>query len=433
MIAAAVERGAGIDVGKKILSVCALTGPLDEEPQRQLRRSGVTVEELERLKQWLVDQGITHVVMESTGSYWKPIYNVLESAFVVYLANPQEVKNRKGHKTDDKDGWWLAHLLRHAMIRPSFIPPLEIRQLRDLTRRRKKMLGTATAEKNRIQKMLEDANVKLGNVLTDLFGVSGQLVLEALIADKASPEQVAELIKGSAKKKIPEIIQSLKGHRMSDHHRKMITYSLKHLEFLESHIHELDQEIATMIRQSGLFPQLELLQTIPGIQERSASTILAETGGDMTRFPSASDLSSWGGVCPGNNRSAGKSKSSRTTKGNPFLRSALTECAWAAAATKNCFLRDKFWRITSRSGGKKPPAVVAVAHNLLLLIYQVLTTAEPFTDKTAPVTNEKQRERLIRHHVRKLGKLGISISRSVLTPPGEKRTHQSKKTDIDSC
>jgi transposase len=210
----------------------------------------------------------------------------------------------------------------------------------------------------------------------------------------------------------------------------MITYSLQHLEYLESHILELDQEIATMIMQASLFPQLELLQTIPGLQERSASTILAETGGDLTAFPSASHLSSWGGVCPGNNRSAGKSKSSRTTKGNPFLRSALTECAWAAAATKNSFLRDKFWRVTSRSGGKKPPAVLAVAHTLLLLIYQVLTTAEPFTDRTAPITNDKQWERLIRHHVRKLGKLGISISRSVLTPPGEKRTHRRRTTDI---
>lgn len=431
MIAAAVERCAGIDVGKKILSVCVLTGPLNEEPQRQLRRYGVTMDELEQLKQWLVEQAVTHVVMESTGSYWKPIYNVPESTLVVYLANPQEVKNRKGHKTDDKDGWWLAHLLRHAMIHPSFIPPLAIRQLRDLTRRRKKMLGTATAEKNRIQKVLEDANVKLGNGLTDIFGVSGQLVLEALIADKASPEQVTELIKGSAKKKMPEIIQSLKGHKMSDHHRRMITYSLQHLEYLESHILELDQEIATMIKQAGLLPQLELLQTIPGLQERSAATILAETGGDMKSFPSASHLSSWGGVCPGNNRSAGKSKSSRTTKGNPFLRSALTECAWAAAATKNSFLRDKFWRVTSRSGGKKPPAVVAVAHTLLLLIYHVLNTGEPFTDKTAPATNDKQRERLIRHHVRKLGKLGISISRSVLTKPGEKPTHRRRKTDSD--
>jgi transposase len=175
MICAAVERCAGIDVGKTFLAVCVMTGPLDGEARAQKRRFGTVVAELESLRDWLKQQGVTHVVMESTASYWKPVFNILESDFQVYLANPEEVKNRKGHKTDDKDGWWLAHLLRHAMIHPSFIPPRAIRELRDLTRRRKRVLGNATAEKNRIQKVLEDANVKLGNVLADVFGVSGQM------------------------------------------------------------------------------------------------------------------------------------------------------------------------------------------------------------------------------------------------------------------
>ena len=429
MIAAAVERCAGIDVGKKILSVCVLTGPLKEEPERQLRRYGTTVEELEQLRDWLVSHQITHAVMESTGSYWKPVYNVLEVALTVYLANPQEVKNRKGHKTDDKDGWWLAHLLRHAMIRPSLIPSREIRELRDLTRRRKRMLGTATAEKNRIQKVLEDANVKLGSVLTDLFGVSGQLILDALLKGEVTPEQMTEFVKGSAKKKIPDIVKSLEGHRMSDHHRKMIAYSIKHLEFIEEQIAELDQEIVQAIGRAGLVPHWELLQSIPGLKERSAATILAETGGDMTAFPSSSHLSSWGGVCPGNNQSAGKSKSTRTTKGNPWLRSALTECAWAAAATKNCFLKEKFWRIASRSGGKKAPAVVAVAHNLLVIVYEVLSTGQPFTDKTQPVVNERQKQRMISHHIHRLGKLGIAIPRPVLTSSSKARN--AKKTETE--
>ena len=324
MICAAVERCAGIDVGKTFLAVCVMIGPLGGEAQVQRRRCGTTMTELEALRDWLKQEGITHVVMESTGSYWKPVYNVLEGSVKVYLANPQEVKNRKGHKTDDKDGWWLAHLLRHAMIHPSFIPPRSIRELRDLTRRRKRLLGNASAEKNRIQKVLEDANVKLGSVLTDVFGVSGQLMLDALLQGKAGPEEIAQFAKNSAKRKIPAIIQALEGHRLSEHHRRMIRYSLKHMEFLEEQIADIDAAIVEQIQQAGLVREWELLQTLPGVKDRSAASILAETGGDMQQFPTAKDLSSWAGVCPGNNRSAGKNKSSRTTGGNPWLRSALT-------------------------------------------------------------------------------------------------------------
>jgi transposase len=418
MICAAVERCAGIDVGKTLLAVCAMIGPLNGEARSQQRRFGTIIAELEALRDWLKQEGVTHVVMESTGSYWKPVFNVLEGSFKVYLANPQEVKNRKGHKTDDKDGWWLAHLLRHAMIHPSFIPPRPIRELRDLTRRRKRVLGNATAEKNRIQKVLEDANVKLGNVLSDVFGVSGQLMLEALLEGKTQPAEIAQFAKRRAQRKIPEIIQALEGHQMSDHHRQMIRYSLKHLEFLEEQIGDLDLAIASKIKAAGLEQQWELLQTLPGIQDRSAATILAETGADMEQFPSAKDLSSWAGVCPGNNRSAGKNKSSRTTGGNPWLRAALTECAWAAAAKKNCFLKEKFWRITNRSGGQKAPALIAVAHTLLVLVYQVLQTKEPFADRTAPPLDERQKQRLIRHHIRRLGKLGIAIRALAPSTPG---------------
>jgi transposase len=211
MICAAVERCAGIDVGKKWLSVCVMTGPLDGEPRIERRRFGVNVADLQQLRDWLVNAHVTHAVMESTGSYWKPIFNVLEGGLQVYLANPHEVKARKGHKTDDKDGWWLAHLLRHAMIHPSFIPPRAIRQLRDLTRRRARLNGMGTAEKNRVQKILEDANVKLGNVLSDVFGMSGQLMLDALLDGKAGPKEIAQFAKRRAKRKIPEIIQAAGG------------------------------------------------------------------------------------------------------------------------------------------------------------------------------------------------------------------------------
>jgi len=282
-------------------------------------------------------------------------------------------------------------------------------------------LGAANAEKNRIQKVLEDANVKLGNVLSDVFGVSGQLMLDALLEGKAQPAEIAHMAKHRAKRRIPEIRQAIEGHRMSEHHRQMIRYSIDHLEFLDEQIGNLDLAIARNIQAAGLQQQLELLQTLPGIQERSAATILAETGGDMNQFPSDRDLSSWAGLCPGNNRSAGKNKSSHTTGGNPWLRAALTECSWAAASKKQCFLKDKFWRIVSKSGGKKAPALIAVAHTLLRLVYQVLQTKQPFQDRTLPPLSEQQKQRLIRHHIRRLGKLGIAIRATVPSLPGSGR------------
>jgi len=409
MICAAVERCAGIDVGKKVLSVCVMVGPLEGEPHVERRQFLTIRADLERLRGWLGEQQVTHVVMESTGSYWKPVFNVLEGAVKVYLANPQEVKNRRGHKTDDKDGWWLAHLLRHAMIHPSFIPPRPIRELRDLTRRRKRLLGAATAEKNRVQKFLEDANVKLGSVLSDVFGVSGQLMLEALLQGEAPPAEIAALAKCRAKQKIPQIIGALEGHQMSPHHRRMIRYSLEHLRFLEEQLTEMDGDIAAQIEAAGLAKQWEDLRSLPGIQQTSAATILAETGPDMNQFPSEKEFSSWAGVCPGNNQSGGqKNKGGSTTGGNPWLRSALTECAWAAARKKRCFLKDKFWRIATKHGGKKAPAVVAVAHLLLILVYQVLRTGQPYQEREAAGMTEPQRQRLIRHHVRRLGKLGMA-------------------------
>ena len=409
MISAAIERCAGIDVGKKFLAVCVMVGPLQGEPQVEIRQFGTIRSQLDALRDWLKQQGVTQVALESTGSYWKPVFNALEDTVKVYLANPQEVKNRKGHKTDNKDGWWLAHLLRHAMIHPSFIPPRAIRELRDLTRRRKRLLGAGTSERNRVQKVLEDANVKLGNVLTDLFGVSGQLMLEALLKGQATPEEMAQFAKGRAKKKIPQIIAALEGHQMSDHHRRMIRYGVDHMHFLEEQIEQLDQDIMTKIQEAGLEPEWRLVQSVPGVRETSAAAILAETGTDMTRFPSEKHLSSWGGICPGNNRSAGKNRSSHTTGGNRWLRGTLTECAWAAAAKKDCFLKDKFWRITTKSGGKKAPAVIAIAHSLLILTYQVLSTGQAYQEKQAPVSDPRHKQRMIRHHIRRLGKLGVRV------------------------
>ena len=409
--------------GKQRLAVCVMTGPLAGEPWTEVREYGTTNEELESLGEWLAGHEVTHVVMESTGSYWKPVFNVLEERFRVYLANAQDVKNRKGHKTDRKDSWWLAHLLRHAMIRPSFVPPRGLRELRDLTRRRKKMLADSTSERNRIEKVLQDANVKLSSALTDIFGVSGQLMLKALLENKTGPEEIAGLARRRARQKIPEITAALKGHRMTDHHRQMIQYSLDHLAMLDKQIIELESAIQAKIDSLGYRKEWELLQSIPGLQETSAASVLAEVGPDMQPFPSRKHLGSWAGVCPGNNRSAGKNKGSRTTRGNRWLRSVLTECAWAAAAKKNCFLKEKFWRLSTKNH-HKAPALVAIAHTLLTLAYQVLTTREPYQERGQPILDDRKRERIIRHHVRRLGKLGVRTRSLIVDPPRCSKTRR---------
>src|ERR1051325_2623950 len=323
MIAAVVERCVGIDIGKKSLSACVMVGPANGEARSEVRTFGTTVPELHRLRDWIGQEQCTHAIMESTGSYWKPVFNILEGVVKVALANPHEVKARKGHKTDAKDAWWLAHLLRHAMVTPSFILARPQRELRDLTRRRKKMLSAATSEKNRVSKVLEDANVKLGSVLSDLFGVSGQLMLEALLEGKARPEEIAAFAKGTAKKKVPELIAALEQHQMDCHHRRMIRYSIEHLQFLEEQIESLDGDIRAHIEQAGYGEQWKLLQTLPGVQEPTAAALLAEMGPDPTQFGSEKKLSSWAGLAPGNNQSAGKSKSNRTRSEERWLKGAL--------------------------------------------------------------------------------------------------------------
>lgn len=404
MIAAVLERCAGIDVHKKFVMVCVLVGAAHLNPEPQIRRFGTYNAELIKLRNWLLELNCLHVAMESTGCYWRPVFNVLEDAgFQVTLANPQQVKNLRGHKTDMSDCQWLAHLLRHGMIRPSYIPPRPIRELRDLTRRRKQLVRNGAMERNRVQKLLEEANIKLGNVLSDVFGVSGQHMLEALVVGEATAEQIAQLARRSLRKKIPAIQAAVEGHRMNATQRDLIRQCMEHMAFLEEQIEEVDRQIQEKIHSNGFSQVYELLQTIPGMKQEAAATVLAEVGADVKAFPSAAKLSSWAGVCPGNNESAGKRKSSRTTQGNPYLRDLLLESAWASAHRKNSQMQHRYRHLLPRKGHKR--AIVAVAHALTKAIYYVLSTHQPFIDTAEPCHKATMVKRMIRHHTRRLTKL----------------------------
>jgi transposase len=414
MIPAVIERCAGIDVHKRFVTVCVLVGAAHLNPEPKIRKFGTINALLYQLRDWLLQENCKQVAMESTGPYWRPIFNILEEAGLeVTLANPQQVKNLRGHKTDMKDCQWLAHLLRHGMIRPSYIPSRPIRELRELTRRRKQLIRNGAMERNRVQKVLEEANIKLGNVLSDVFGASGQDMLLALVQGQATAEQMAQLAKRGARKKIPEIQAALEGHRMTETQRELIRQSMSHMAFLEKQIEDIDQKIQEKIRSFGFTPSYQLLQTVTGIKAEAAAAVLAEVGDTVSAFPSSAKLSSWTGVCPGNNESAGKRHSTRTTQGNPYLREVLLECAWASTRRKNSQMQHRYRRLEPRLGHKR--AIVAVAHKLVEAIYYVLSMRRPYIDTAEPPTAVRV-NRLIRHHTRRLRKLGCWSQQTTQNP-----------------
>jgi transposase len=402
-----IERCAGIDVGKRFLFCCILTGAANEEPQSQTLRFDATVPALEQLRQWLLAESITHVAMESTGSYWIPIFNVLEGQVVIVLANPEEVKNRRGHKTDRNDSQHIADLLRHQHIRPSYIPPKPIRELRDLTRRRVQLIQDATRERNRVQKLLEQVNVKIGNVLTDVFGVSGQDMILALLEGHATPEEIASLARGQAQRKVPELIEALQGHRMNEHCSLIIRSCLRHLGCLQEEIETLDDEILRRMRMPLFESAFALLQTIPGVGRLSAAAILAEIGTDLSPFPGPEQLASWAGLCPGNRESAGIQKGRQTTHGNPYLRTALVQCAWAATRKQGSVFANRFHHLTAKQKGQKR-AIIAVAHLMLIVLYWMLKRGMAFRGAET-AHQQRRRERRAHHHMRCLRRLGVAV------------------------
>jgi transposase len=402
-IPAVIERCAGIDVGKRELAVALVVGPADKDGEVTARLFGTTVPELEKLRQWLIQEGCTSVAMESTGSYWIPVKNILEGSVDIVLVCARKHKPQRGDKTDFRDAKNLAHLHRHGLLKGSFLPERNIVELRDLTRRRKKLLSNLAAEKNRIQKVLEVANVKLGNIVSDVFGVSGQAMVDVLLSgQELKAEQVAQLAKRRLRQRIPELTESLERHQMNDHHRWLIAQSVEHAVLLDRQMEEIEARIRQKLEPYRR--QYELLQTIPGIKEMAGASILAEIGPDMRHFETAKHLCSWSGICPGNNRSAGKSKHSHIKKGNKFLLAALAEAGWGAARKRDSIFQRKFHRWVKKLGKKK--ANVAIARSLLTVVYAILKEGRPYQTPDPKQMHEMERAKLIRHHSKRLRELG---------------------------
>lgn len=371
-----IERCAGLDVHSETIVACVITGGKDDDLFLETTTFPTLTKDLYRLLKWLESHGVTHIAMESTGVYWKSVFNILEDYFDITLANAQRIKNVPGRKTDVSDAEWIAKLLRHGLIEKSFIPPVDIRELRDLTRLRKKWIGHLTSEKNRIQKVLECSNVKLSSVISDVFGVSGRKLLERLVEQgyvDASDVEVSIHGRMAGKKQL--ITDSLFG-TLNEHQRFLIRQSWQHIVYLESLISEIEARIDILLENYK--EEMDLLLTIPGIKKDNAAIIVAEIGVDMGQFPTSQHLASWAGVSPGNHESAGKRKSTKTTKGNPHIKSAMCEAAWAVSRCRNRWLSTKYWSIAARRGKKK--ALVAISHRMLRIIYSMLINKEPFKE-----------------------------------------------------
>jgi len=399
-----IERCCGIDVHKKTIVACLMTGQPHEKPQTTIKTFSTMTRDLLACRDWLVSEGCTHVAMESTGIYWKPVFNILEDSMEVILANARNVKNVPGRKTDIKDCQWIAQLLRHGLIEGSFIPPKPIRQLRDLTRYRQKLTQQRSSEINRLQKFLEDANVKLSSVVTDITGVSAQEMILHLIQEDMSSQEMAQLAKGRLRNKIEQLEQSLEGY-LSDHHRLILQLSLQMVASYDEAIEKLDAEIGNRMEPHQEISQK--LETIPGVKKKTIEKLIAEIGIDMTRFPSHAHLASWAGVSPGNHESAGKRKSGRSTHGNKWLKAALVEAALAASKAKGSYLKARYQRLVSRRGKKR--AALAVGHTILIIAYHIIKEQCVFLELGADFFDRLNEQHLINRLTKRINALGYKV------------------------
>jgi transposase len=396
---------AGIDVHKETVVVTVRCRLDNGKVQQQTRTYGTMTEQVLELGDWLEAEGVTHLAMESTGVYWKPIWNLLEERFEILLVNAQHIKHVPGRKTDVKDSEWIAQLLQCGLLRGSFVPPPPQRDLRELTRQRRQLVQAKASVANRIQKVLEDANIKLGSVATDVLGVSGRDMLRALIAGETDPVKLAELARRKLRAKIPALRLALQG-RVTDHHRFLLGLLLDELTHLEGLLERLTARI-TEVLPVPFAEAIQRLATIPGIDVRAAENILAEMGLDMEVFPTAGHLASWTGMCSGQRESAGKRQSGRTRKGNQWLRTTLVQVAWAASRTKHTYLSAQYRRLASRRGKKR--ALVAVGHTILVIIYHLLREGTTYAELGADYFDRLDTDRITRTLVRRLERLGHEV------------------------
>jgi len=397
-----VERGCGIDVHKSVI-VATIMGTGLKLTTKTF--DGFTAS-IEALRDWLIENGITHIAMESTGVYWKPIFNILEGNFEIILVNARHIKNVPGHKTDKKDSKWIAKLLLSGLLKGSFIPKLSIRELRDLTRYKRKVIEQIASEKNRIQKILEDANIKLSSVVSDMDGATATKIINAMITGVEDIDELLKFRHGKIQSSREDLASALKGN-ITKHHKFMLQTIKMSINEKEAIIAVLDKQIDAHLKESELELDAKLLESIPGVGKDGASYILAEIGNDMEQFPDENHLSSWAGMSPGNNESAGKKKSSRITHGNKYLRTMLVQFAWAATRTKNTYLRSKFDSLAGRRGKKR--ALIAVGHKILVATYFILKDKVAYKELGGEFLQDKQKDKQITRHLRMLKELGIEI------------------------
>jgi transposase len=392
-------------VHKKTVVACLITPGAGGGPTKETRTYGTMTADLLEVLDWLVEAGCTHVAMESTGVFWKPLFNLMEGVLEVYVVNAAHIKNVPGRKTDVKDAEWLADLLRLGLLRPSFIPDRPQRELRELTRSRASLLRERSAEVNRLQKTLEGANIKLAGVATDVMGKSGRAMLDALVAGETDAAALAQLARRKLRDKIPQLERALQG-QFGPHQRFLVAQQLAHIDSLNAIIDQVSAEIAERVRPFE--EAIAQVDTVTGIGRRTAEVLVAEVGTDLARFRTPGHLASWAGLCPGNNESAGKRHGGKTRKGSPWLRAALVEAAKAAGRSKKTYLGAQYRRIAARRGAKR--AAVAVAHSILAIVYHLLTRHESYHDLGVTYFDERDRQAVERRLVKRLQALGYEVS-----------------------